>query len=114
MVRGIARDSPEPNNLLKDCLELERFRLQIAEPQLMVENSKILAEKVDNVISALFVTNSALFVTNLALFVTNEKLSQLVDLLTPKEHSTAKSKVQRLREHKQWQESETISRLFYN
>ena len=67
------RSFPEPNNILKNCLELERFRLQIIEPQLMVESSTKLAEKVDNVITALSETNI--------------NLSKLVDLLTLKEHS---------------------------
>ena len=79
-----ARNFPESNNLLKNCLELERFRLQIVEPQLMVESSTRLARKVDNVVTALSETNSALSVTN-------EQLSKLVDLLTPKEHSNAKN-----------------------
>ncbi|CAG8737318.1 12255_t:CDS:2 [Dentiscutata erythropus] len=48
-----ARNFPEPNNRLKNCFELERFWLQIVEPQLMVENSTKLIEKLDNVITAL-------------------------------------------------------------
>jgi len=72
-----AQNFPEPNNHLKNCLELERFWLQIVEPQLMVESSTKLAGKVDNVVTALFETN--------------EKLSKLVDLLMPKEHSNAKN-----------------------
>ena len=75
-----ARDSSEENNRLKNCLELERFRLQIVEPQLM-------AEKIDNVVTALSKTNAALSETNAKLF-------QLVDLLMQKEqHSHAKKRL---------------------
>jgi len=73
-----SRDSPEPDNRLKNCSELERFRLQIVEPQLMVEHSTKLAEKVDNVVSTLSETNTALSETN-------TKISQLINLLTLKE-----------------------------
>ncbi|RHZ71244.1 hypothetical protein Glove_261g94 [Diversispora epigaea] len=89
------RDCPEPNNLLKNCLELERFRLQIVEPQLMVENSTKLAEKMDNVFSILYKINenlseinAKLSETNAKLSEINAKLSQLVDLLIAKEQNS--------------------------
>src|SRR5438552_3662233 len=44
----VARDSPEQSNNLKNCSELERFRLQIVEPQLMIECTTNL---VDNVVT---------------------------------------------------------------
>ncbi|RGB33060.1 hypothetical protein C1646_762136 [Rhizophagus diaphanus] len=72
-----SRDAFEASNLLKNCQELESHRLQIVEPQLMVENSTELSKKMDNVVTTLSETN--------------EKLSKLIDLMLQKEQDNKKN-----------------------
>lgn len=87
-----SRDSLEPSNLLKNCHELESYRLQIVEAQLMANSSVILSNKIDEfskkmdtVVTNFSDTNKKIDTVVTSLSETNVKLSELIEILLSKE-----------------------------
>ncbi|CAB5185070.1 unnamed protein product [Rhizophagus irregularis] len=80
-----SRDSLEPSNLLKNCHELESYRLQIVEAQSMVNSSVILSNKIDafskkmdTVVTSFSETNNKMDTVVASFSETNNKMDTVV------------------------------------